>query len=133
VLKGHGVEVIAADFVPRASLWRFLRGISRSARGEGARSRRVGRRPIPYVVPYIVRMRKTSVYLDDEQADRLARVARAEGRSQAEIVREAISCYRPRPKRDRNFALAGNFERIDADPRPISEIPEDELMRGFGA
>lgn len=77
-------------------------------------------------------MRKTSVYLDDEQADRLARLSRAEGRPQAEIVREAISSYQPRPKRDRNFALAGNFERIDADSRPISEIPDDELMRGFG-
>lgn len=77
-------------------------------------------------------MRKTSVYLDDELAGRLARLARTEGRPQAEIVREAISCYRPRPKRDRDFALAGNFERIDADSRPISKIPEDELMRGFG-
>jgi predicted DNA-binding protein len=77
-------------------------------------------------------VRKTSIYLDDEQADRLARLARAEGRPQAAIVREAISIYQPRPKRDRNFALAGNFERIDADSRPISEIPDDELMRGFG-
>lgn len=77
-------------------------------------------------------MRKTSVYLDDEQADRLARLARAEGRPQAEIVREAIACYRPSPTRDRNFALGGNFERIDGDSRPISEIPGDELMRGFG-
>lgn len=77
-------------------------------------------------------MRKTSVYLDDEQAERLARLSRAEGRSQAEIVREAISCYRPRPGRDRSFSVAGNFERIDADPRPISGIPDDELMRGFG-
>jgi hypothetical protein len=24
------------------------------------------------------------------------------------------------------------LERIDTDARPISEIPEDELMRGFG-
>jgi predicted DNA-binding protein len=88
---------------------------------------------LPYIVPYTApAMRKTSIYLDDEQADRLARLARAEGRPQAEIVREAISCYRPAPKRDRNFALAGNFERIDTDARPISEIPEDELMRGFG-
>lgn len=87
----------------------------------------------PYMVPYTAfAMRKTSIYLDDEQADRLARLARAEGRPQAEIVRDAISCYRPAPKQDRNFALAGNFERIDADSRPISEIPEDELMRGFG-
>lgn len=77
-------------------------------------------------------MRKTSIYLDDEQADRLARLAHSEGRPQAEIVRDAISCYRPRPKRDRNFALTGNFERIDRDSRPISETPEDELMRGFG-
>lgn len=77
-------------------------------------------------------MRKTSVYLDDEQAERLARLSEAEGRSQAEIVRDAISCYRPRPERDRDFALAGNFERIDADSRPISGIPDDELMRGFG-
>lgn len=88
--------------------------------------------PVPYVVPYTVFMRKTSIYLDNEQADRLARLARAEGRPQAEIVRDAISCYRPASKRDRNFALAGNFERIDHDPHPISEIPEDELMRGFG-
>lgn len=77
-------------------------------------------------------MRKISVCLDDELADRLARLARAEGRPQAEIVREAISSYRPAPKRDRNFALAGNFERIDADSHRISEIHEDELMRGFG-
>lgn len=88
---------------------------------------------MPYIVPYTdFSMRKTSIYLDDEQAERLARLARAEGRPKAEIVREAISCYRPASKRDRNFALAGNFERIDHDPRPISKIPEDELMRGFG-
>jgi predicted DNA-binding protein len=77
-------------------------------------------------------VRKTSIYLDDEQADRLARLARAEGRPQAEIVRDAISCYQPPPTRDRNFALAGNFQRVDHDSRPISEIPEDELLRGFG-
>jgi predicted DNA-binding protein len=84
-------------------------------------------------MPYTaITMRKTSIYLDEEQAERLARLARAEGRPQAEIVREAISCYRTASKLDRNFALAGNFERIDGDRRPISEIPEDELMRGFG-
>lgn len=87
---------------------------------------------MPYVLPYTGPMRKTSVYLDDEQADRLARLAHAEGRPQAEIVREAISSYQTKPKRDRDFALAGNFERIDGDSRPISEIPQNELMRGFG-
>ena len=77
-------------------------------------------------------MRKTSVYLDDRQAERLASLAREEGRSQAEILRDAIDAYRPRSSPDRSFALAAGFERIDGDPRPISEIPERELLRGFG-
>jgi len=78
-------------------------------------------------------MRKTSVYLEDEQARRLAWLAREEGRSQAEVLREAIAAYRPRSSPDRGFALAAGFRRIDEDSRPISEIPEGELFEGFGA
>jgi predicted DNA-binding protein len=77
-------------------------------------------------------MRKTSVYLDDELAERLARLAREEGRPQAEILREAIAAYHPRSVRDRSFALAAGFPRIDGDQRPISEIPEEELLEDFG-
>jgi predicted DNA-binding protein len=77
-------------------------------------------------------MRKTSVYLDDEQAMRLARLAREEGRSQAEILREAVATYRPKPSSDRDFALAAGFRRTDSDRRPISQIPEDELLESFG-
>jgi predicted transcriptional regulator len=84
-------------------------------------------------MPYAWAMRKTSVYLNDEQAERLARLASQEGRSQAEILREAIAAYQPPPSRNRAFALAAGFTRIDADPRPISEIPESELLDGFGA
>jgi predicted DNA-binding protein len=84
-------------------------------------------------VPYtLTAMRKTSVYLNDDQADRLARLARQEGRSQAEILRDAVSTYQPAVPRDRRFALAAGFPRIDGDHRPISEIPEDELLAGFG-
>lgn len=87
----------------------------------------------PYVLPYTrVAMRKTSVYLDDALAERLARLARQEGRPQAEILREAIARYEPAPSRDRAFALATGFPRVDDDPRPISQIPEDELLEGFG-
>ncbi len=78
-------------------------------------------------------MRKTSVYLDDERANRLARLARQEGRSQAEVLREAIDAYEPKPSSDRRFALAVGFPRIDADPRSISQIPKRELLEGFGA
>jgi predicted DNA-binding protein len=77
-------------------------------------------------------MRKTSVYLDEELTARLARLAREEGKPQAEILREAIAAYRPGSSQDRSFALAAGFTRIDADPRPISRIPEDELLEGFG-
>jgi hypothetical protein len=35
-------------------------------------------------------MRKTSVYLSDEEAEGLRRAARATGRSQAELIREGI-------------------------------------------
>ncbi len=78
-------------------------------------------------------MRKTSVYLDEEQAARLARLARQEGRSQADILREAIAAYQPAPTRDRDFSLAAGFRRIDGDRRSISQIPDDELLEGFGS
>jgi len=77
-------------------------------------------------------MRKTSVYLTERESKRLAELARAEGRSQAEIIREAITAYVPAGTGDGDFALAAGFARIDDDPRPISEIPEDELLHGFG-
>jgi predicted DNA-binding protein len=78
-------------------------------------------------------MRKTSVYLTEHESKRLSDLARSEGRSQAEIIREAISAYVPPSRDDRDFALAAGFARIDGDPRPISQIPEDELLEGFGA
>jgi predicted DNA-binding protein len=77
-------------------------------------------------------MRKTSVYLTERESKRLAELARSEGRSQAEIIREAITAYVPRGRGTGEFALAAGFERVDDDPRPISEIPEDELLNGFG-
>jgi hypothetical protein len=88
---------------------------------------------MPYTLPYVMTKRKTSVYLDEEQSERLARLALEEGRSQAEILREAVATYRPVGFGDRNFELAGTgFHRIDSDPRPISQIPEEELLEGFG-
>lgn len=77
-------------------------------------------------------MRKTSVYLTERLSARLAELARSEGRSQAEIIRDAITAYVPAGRGEGDFALAAGFERIDDDPRPISEIAEDELLDGFG-
>jgi predicted transcriptional regulator len=74
-------------------------------------------------------MRKTSVYLDDEQTKRLVRLAREEGRSQAEILREAVATYQPRPSQDRNFVLAGSGR---GDGTSIADVPDEELLEGFG-
>jgi hypothetical protein len=87
------------------------------------------RRKLPYALPYTVPMRKTSVYLDDELAERLARVAKAEGRPQAEIIREAIAAYEPPPKEDRNLALTGC---VTGPGDSVADLDVDELMRGFG-
>jgi Ribbon-helix-helix protein, copG family len=81
------------------------------------------------MMPYTGDMRKTSVYLDDGQAERLARIAREEGRPQAEIVREAVAGYQPRASQDRNFVLAGSGH---GDGSSIADVPEEELLEGFG-
>jgi predicted transcriptional regulator len=74
-------------------------------------------------------MRKTSVYLDELQAERLAKLARQEGRPQAEILREAVATYQPKPSEDRNFALAGSGQ---GDGTSIADVPEEDLLEGFG-
>ncbi|MGQ0464407.1 MAG: ribbon-helix-helix domain-containing protein [Sporichthyaceae bacterium] len=74
--------------------------------------------------------RKTSVYLEDADLARVALLAEMEGKSQAEIIRQAIRTYES-PKRDiRDFALyrAGS----SGDGRSIADLDMDELMEGFG-
>jgi len=74
-------------------------------------------------------MRKTSVYLDADQAERLARLARQQGRSQAEVLREAVASYEPKPSEDRDFALSGSGQ---GDGSSVADLPEEELLEGFG-
>jgi hypothetical protein len=84
-------------------------------------------------------MKKTSVYLSDEDRARLARLAEREGKSQAFVLREALAMYdASRP--DRDFELFGNFTlREGVPPPPDSDDPQDfqdwvdqALMEGFG-
>ncbi|MDQ3708644.1 MAG: ribbon-helix-helix protein, CopG family [Actinomycetota bacterium] len=74
-------------------------------------------------------MRKTSLYLSDDDARRLRRLAAAEGRSQAEIVRSAIAAYEQSPPVDRGFALAAAWT---GDGSSVANLAEDELLEGFG-
>jgi predicted DNA-binding protein len=80
-------------------------------------------------------LKKTSLYLDDEHLHLLRRISQREQRPQAEILRDAISLY-AREKLDHQFALQrvgrDGTERLPWDGRSIGEIPDDELMAGFG-
>lgn len=75
-------------------------------------------------------MRKTSVYLPDEDATRLADLARQEGISQADVIRRAIRRYVPSQRANRDFALSGSGEGPGGS---IADIPDKDLLDGFGA
>ncbi|MEA2641583.1 MAG: Ribbon-helix-helix protein copG family [Chloroflexota bacterium] len=75
-------------------------------------------------------MKKTSVYLDPEHLERLRWLAEREGRSQSDVLREAIMAYAARAGRERDFAMAGIGEGPGGS---IADIPDEELLQGFGA
>ena len=74
-------------------------------------------------------MKKTSVYLDDSDVERLRRIAAEEGRSQAEIVRAALSAYERARAAPRAFALEGTWA---GDGSSVADVPEEDLLAGFG-
>ena len=75
-------------------------------------------------------MRKTSIYLDDSDVERLRRLSADEGRSQAEIVRAALSVYEQARAASREFALDGAWA---GDGSSVADVPEEDLLAGFGA
>lgn len=80
------------------------------------------------MLPY-VGVKKTSIYLSEREIARLACLAEQEGRSQAEIVREAIAAYTPSGRRDREFRLIGSGEGPGGS---VADVAEEELLAGFG-
>lgn len=74
-------------------------------------------------------MKKTSIYLDDADVERLRWLADREGRSQAEIVRAAIASYEARLRTDREFSLTASW---NGDGTSVAGVPEDELLEGSG-
>jgi len=80
------------------------------------------------MVPYNVK--KTSVYLDEEDVDRLRRLAEREARSQAAIIRAALLSYERTRQPDKNFSLNGAWE---GDGSAVADLPEAELLEGFGS
>lgn len=75
-------------------------------------------------------MKKTSIYLSERDLRRLAHLARAEGTSNAEVIRRALAAYAPRRSAARAFQLARS---ADGPGGSIADIPEEELLDGFGS
>ena len=74
-------------------------------------------------------MKKSSIYLTERVLERLAALAKAEGRPRAEIIRDAIAAYPGRPSQDREFAIDGIGEGPGGS---VADVPERELLKGFG-
>lgn len=74
-------------------------------------------------------MKKTSFYLEDAHLERLKRCAEREGRSQAEVLREAILRYTQETDRPRRFSLDGIAEGPGGS---VADSSEEELLAGFG-
>ena len=73
-------------------------------------------------------MKKTSVDLSEAESEILKRLAEREGRSPASVLREALLVYGSFVP-SREFAV---FNSGAGDGRSVADIPEEELMRGFG-
>lgn len=76
-------------------------------------------------LPYMV---KTTVYLDGDIYRRLKQLAKEEGRSPAQLVREALSEYTSKRGRKRKPQSIGAFK---SRRRNLGRGAE-ELLRGFG-
>jgi len=80
-------------------------------------------------------VKKTSLYLDEEQQALLRNMAGREQRPQTEILRDAIALYAKEHK-DRRFALArvgrDGTARLPHDGRSIAVLNDEELLSGFG-
>lgn len=74
-------------------------------------------------------MRKTSVYLDEADALRLARLAAEEGVSQASLLRRALRTYVPEPRGPRTFAVDGAGEGPGGS---VADVDDSVLFEGFG-
>ncbi len=75
-------------------------------------------------------MKKTSIYLSERETERLAYLSKRTGRSQSDLVRQAVATYDPGPPPDRRFKSLGAGE---GPGDSVADYTEEELLRGFGA
>jgi predicted transcriptional regulator len=74
-------------------------------------------------------MKRYTISLDDEQAERLQRMAQTEMKTEDQVINDLIRRYAVESGHERTFAM----EAAGRGPGgSVADIPDDELMRGFG-
>jgi hypothetical protein len=74
-------------------------------------------------------MKKTSIYLDAAAEARLERLSRDLDLSRTEVIRLALVDYDLARSGPPHFA---HFDSGSGDGCSVADIPDEELMRGFG-
>ena len=69
------------------------------------------------------------VDLDDDDVHWLRDVADTLGRSEDEVIRAAVRHYIGSSRRPRRFEMIGT---VEGDGTSVADIPEEELLKGFG-
>jgi|GEM_PF-5652181 len=69
-------------------------------------------------------MKKTSVYLTDEDRERLARLAERKGQSQAWVIREALLAY-DASLPDKNYAILDMWKDTPSEAIPHFDDAQD--------
>lgn len=78
---------------------------------------------------YPTYVKKTSVYLSQDDVEQLERLSRLERVSNAEVIRRAIRSYEPQTLGDRNFSMAA----VACGPGDsMAELDVEALLKGFG-
>jgi len=75
-------------------------------------------------------MRRTQIYLDDDQDRRLAARARADGTTKSAVIREAIDQFLTR--RSRKADLQAHLDATFGSLTGIEVPSRDEWDRGYG-
>jgi predicted transcriptional regulator len=74
-------------------------------------------------------MKQYTITLDDEQAERLQRMAATEMKSEEQLLRDLIARYAVESGHERVFAMQGV---VDGPEGSFADVPEDEYLKGFG-
>ena len=74
-------------------------------------------------------MKQYTVTLDDEQVERLKRMAATEMKTEDQLIADLIKRYAVESGHERALAMDGI---VHGPGGSVADIPEDELMEGFG-